>query len=114
MSGDFVSFENVRRQVDDLLELHEIPTNFSPLYFVRKLLGRIGVTGTRVRGSGSVEPHCNVLPARLYEKLGAYGDPTDDGVLFVEPGLLETLEEGSQKLCPGVYWVDRTISGHGW
>lgn len=32
----------------------------------------------------------------------------------MEPDLLETLEEGARELRPGIYWVDRMVTGHGW
>lgn len=115
MSSDFVSFDQVRRHVDDLVEAHEIPTNFAPLYLVRNLFGRVSVTASDTRErERACRDALQRLARRLHEKLGAHGYPADDAVLFVEPDLLETLEEGARELRPGIYWVDRMVTGHGW
>ena len=115
MSDNFVSFDEARRHVDVLLEAQDLPENLAPLYLVRNLFGRVSITASATR---EADEACRIalqrLSRSLHEKLGAHGYPADDAVLFVEPDLLETLNEGAREVRPGVYWVDRLVTGHGW
>ena len=54
------------------------------------------------------------MSRELNKNLRKHGRLTDDSVLFVEPDLLETAKEGAQEVRPGVYRVERLVTGHGW
>lgn len=115
MSDSFVSFDDVRRHVDGLLEAQVLPRNIAPLYLVRNLFGRVSITASdTLEADKACRIALQCLSRSLHEKLGAYGYPADDAVLFVEPDLLETLKEEAKEVCPGVYWVDRLVTGRGW
>ena len=84
-------------------------------HLVWNLFGSVSVTASDTRkGVRACRDTLERLARRLHEKLGAHGYPADDGVPFVEPDVLETLEEGARELCPGIYWVDRMVTGQGW
>ena len=115
MNGNFVSFDKVRHHVDNLLEAHEIPRRIAPVYLVRNLFGRVSITAPDTcETDDSFQGALQLLSRSLHEKLGAHGYPADDAVLFVERDLLRALEEGAREIRPGVYWVDRLVTGHGW
>ena len=115
MSGSFVSFDEVRRHVDGVLEAQVLPRNIAPLYLVRNLFGRVNVSvSDAVEADDSCRNALRRLSRSLHEKLGAHGYAADDAVLFVEPAMLETLKEGAREVRPGVYWVDRLVTGSGW
>ena len=115
MSHNFVSFDEAQRHVDSLLETQDLPENLAPLYLVRNLFGRVSITASATR---EADKACRIalqrLSRSLHEKLGAHGYPADDAVLFVESDLLNTLKEGAREIRPGVYWVDRLVTGLGW
>ena len=116
MNDQFVQFDAVFDLVIDTLDmLGEIPNDATPVYLVRDLFGKVRISVSEdVR---SHEPGTNALQAlarMLYDALGAHGYPARDGVLFVDPELLRTLDNVAQEIRPGVYWADRLVTGHDW
>ena len=104
MSGRFVSFDEVRHHVDGVFEAQKLPRTAAPVYLVRNLFGRMSVSvSNAVETDDSCRDALQRLSHGLNKKLGRYGYPTDDSVLFVEPELLETVTEGAQEVHPGVY-----------
>ena len=85
---------------------------------VRDLMGRV-----RLTVSEAVET-CEVgratlaeLAGRLHETLGARSYCVEDAVLFADSAVLEDLEAVAQEIdaeIPGVYWVDRLVTGGDW
>ena len=93
-------------------------TNFRatspPLYLVRNLFGKVSVSASEsLKADDSCRKALQDFSRSLQEKLGAHSYSAEDAVLFVESELLETLEEGAKIVRPGVYWVDRLVTGHG-
>ena len=79
------------------------------------LFGRMSVSvSDAVEADDSCRNARRCLSRSLHEKLGAHGYAADHTVLFVEPTMLETLKEGAREVRPGVYWVDRLVTGSGW
>ena len=116
MNDQFVPFDEVVDRVIDTIDtLGDILSDAVPVYLVRDLYGKVRISVSEdVR---SHEPSTNALRALaqlLYDALGAHGYPARDGVLFVDPELLRTLDDVAQKIRPGVYWADRLVTGHDW
>ena len=115
MSHSFVSFDDVRHHVVGLLEAQVLPRKMVPLYLVRNLFGRVSVSvSDAVEMDDSCRDALQRLSRALQMKLGEHGYSADDAVLFVGPDLLETLKDGAHEVRPGVYWVDRLVTGYGW
>ena len=116
MNAQFVQFDAVFDLVIDTLDmLGNIPKDATPVYLVRDLFGKVRISVSEdVR---SHEPSTNALQTlaqMLHDALGAHGYPARDGVLFVDPELLHTLDDVAQEIRPGVYWADRLVTGHDW
>ena len=117
MSDRFVSFDQVRRLVMEALDGAALPPDGSPVYLVRNLYGKLGISVAEQKEAESDGAREEAL-ARLAESfsaaLGAYGRPADEAILRVEPALLNTLHDTAREVAPGVYWADRLVTGHGW
>ena len=50
----------------------------------------------------------------LHGVLGVHAYPPDDALLFVDDALLTSLEDAAREIKPGVYWVDRLVTGGNW
>ena len=113
MSDDFVSFDEIRRRVLSVLDAGGLPGAVGPLYLVRNLLGRMRVSASDAVGDAD-RKEVQRLARDLCEKLGRHGYAAEDGVLFVEPAMLVTLAGAAREIRPGVYWVDRVVTGRDW
>ncbi|WP_420463148.1 KGGVGR-motif variant AAA ATPase [Candidatus Palauibacter sp.] len=115
MSDTFVPFDQVRRLVSEVLEGMEIPADAPPLYLVRNLFGKVGISVSEAaqddRELGEV---LSRLASRLADALAAHGHLPQKTVLFVDPALLETLGDTAQLIRPGVHWADRLVVGQEW
>ena len=54
------------------------------------------------------------LADRLHHALGAHAYSTDDTVLFLDSAMLDSLQDDARQLRPGVFWVDRQVTGRSW
>ena len=85
------------------------------VYLVRDLLGKVRVTVSEAyEDDEALRIVMRSLVANLQRVLGPHGYGTEDAVLFVDSSMLEVLDEGSREVHPGVYWVDRQVTGSGW
>lgn len=118
MTDSFVSFDDMRRRVNTVLEGLAENTSLAgiePVFLVRDLLGKL-----RVSVSDAIEEDENCLGAlagladALSKSLGAHGYSKEQGLLFVDDALLKTLRETAQELRPGVFLADRLVTGRGW
>ena len=115
MSDSFIPFDDVRSRVVSVLDAGALPADIAPLYLVRNLLGRVSLSVSEaVRANDACRDALQHLAHDLHEKLGSHGYATGDAVLYVEPALLETLEDTAREIRPGVYWVDRLVTGRDW
>ena len=115
MSDDFVSFDEIRRRVAGVLDAARLPEAVAPLYLVRNLLGRVSISvSDAVRANDAGRDALQRLAHALRDKLGLHGYSVEDAVLFVEPAMLETLAGTAGEIRPGVYWVDRLVTGRDW
>lgn len=115
MNDTFVPFDDLRSSVVQTLEGVSLEEETKPLYIVRNLFGIITVSvANRARDNEEARKSLRTFSSTLQCKLGAHAASEDDSVLFVDPDLLKSLDHGAQELCPGIYWVDRVVTGHGW
>ena len=117
MTDTFIPFDDLPRQVIDVLKAETAPDKARPLYLVRNLYGkvRISVSDT-VEADESCRDALQRLADRLSEALGAHGHPPGSGVLFVSSAMLSDLGDAAREIdgLDGVYWVDRLMTGGDW
>jgi hypothetical protein len=115
MSGSFIPFDAIRSRVVGVLDAEVLPDGITPLYLVRNLLGRVSISvSDAVRANDAGRDALQRLAHALRDKLGLHGYSVEDAVLFVEPAMLETLAGTAGEIRPGVYWVDRLVTGRDW
>ena len=115
MSDSFVSFDHIRPRVLEVLDARRLPESITPLYLVRNLFGRVSPCVSDAVGAddGGRDALQN-LARDLRGRLGARGDTSGDAVILVEPAMLETLAGAAREIRPGVFWVDRLVTGRHW
>ncbi len=111
MSNSFVSFDAMQERVVNMLKSEAIPAEIAPIYLVRDLFGKV-----RISVSDAVQEDSTLqrLAAGLHQTLGQHGYPAADAVLLVDDAMLQALNDTAQNVFPGVYWVDRLVTGHDW
>ncbi len=116
MNNRFVPFDEVFALVTRALDgLGGIPDDATPVYLVRDLYGKVRISVSEdIRCHEPARNTLYALARMLHDALGAHGYPARDGVLFVGPELLRTLDDAAQEIRPGVHWADRLVTGGGW
>ena len=116
MSDKFVAFDDIAARVKHLLEtLEPFPDKIDRLYLVRDLFGKVRISlSDAVEEDKSCRELLQRLASSLHEVLGAHGYPAEDAVLFVDADLLTDLNDVAQEIHPGVYWIDRLVTGRDW
>ena len=111
MNNIFVSFDAMQQRVVDMLASEAIPDEITPIYLVRDLFGKV-----RILVSDAIQENSTLqrLAAGLHETLGKHGYPAEEAVLFVDDAMLQALDDTAQEIHPGVYWVDRLVTGRDW
>ena len=87
----------------------------SPLYLVRDLLGTVRVVVSETSededfDSAPLTDFCGVLQAALGHRYDASGDL----FLSLDPSILESFSSSAREVRPGVYLVDRLVTGNDW
>ena len=118
MTGRFVPFDAIFERVLDAVDSAGMPEQIKPVHIVRSLHGQVRVAvSEEVEGDASRREgmeRLERLAARLHEVLGPHGGPDDGGVLFVAPILLENAGATAREIRPGVFLVDRLVTGGDW
>ena len=115
MNRLFVSFDEVRGRVKSALDAAILPEGTPEVFVVRNLFGRIGLSVSEEAEWGPpVQTALNDLAKTLKDRLGAYGRAVEQGVLQVDPALLEELRSTAREIIPRVFWADRLLVGEGW
>lgn len=115
MTPGLVLFDRIRDRVADVLASCPSLATLDRLYVVRDLRGRV-----RICVSDSMETDesraqvLQDLARRLHEALGAHGYPAHDTVVFLDSAMLQSLDDAARELQPGVFWVDRLVTGRDW
>ena len=115
MTGEFVPFDAIFERVLDAVDSVGVPDQVKPVHVVRNLHGQVRVAvSEEVEDEASRAGRLDRLAARLREVLGPHGDSGDGGVLFAAPSLLENARDTAREVRPGVYLVDRLVTGGDW
>ena len=116
MSTQFVPFDSLRDRVSEMLNTWTTTSmTDGRLYLVRDLLGKVRISvSDAVEDDDSWRAALQRLAASMQSELGAHGYPAEDAVLFVDAGMLEDLDNVAREINPGVYWVDRLVTGREW
>ena len=112
----FIPFDSIRTRVVGLLEAPDaLPADIPNLFLVRDLFGKVRLSiSDTVANDRAVRDGLTTLAAALHEALGVHAYPPDDALLFVDEALLNPLEYAAREIRPGVYWVDRLVTGGNW
>ena len=84
------------------------------VYVVRDLMGRVRLSASEHAETNETRRLLQGLAQKLQDTLGPHGAPAEQGVLFVDPGLLADLDKEAREIHPGVYWAERLITGSDW
>lgn len=119
MTRPIVPFDAMRDTVSGVLAEFRRPlANLGDVYIVCDLMGRVRLTVSEAVETCKVGRVTLVeLAGRLHEKLAARSYRVEDAVLFVDSAMLEALGAVAQEAdarIPGVYWVDRLVTGGDW
>lgn len=119
MTDPMVPFDDIRSRVTALLRSFSGSLKqIGQLYVVRDLMGRVRLTVSEaVESSEPCRATLAQLADRLHETLGTRSYGAEDAVLFVDSDMLEDLHGSARDVdseIPGVYWVDRLVTGNDW
>ncbi len=117
MNTAFVPFDEACGRARKVCEEPGIlPVQLRPLYLVCDLFGRVRISVPCKFKTDEHSTALQTLAKRLHEELGAHSYPPSEAVLFVSDALLATLKpmEKEFERLPGVYWVDRLVTGGDW
>ena len=112
----FVPFDSIQARVAALVGAPgALPADIPRLYLVRDLYGKVRLSiSDEVARSKEAHDGLESLATELSRALGAHGYPPEDTLLLVDQSLLTPLEGGGREIRPGVYWVDRLVTGGNW
>ena len=115
MTDLFVPFDRIRDRVSEVLASYPPPETAERLYVVRDLRGKVRIcVPDTVEADESGRDVLQRLADRLHHALGAHAYSTDDTVLFLDSAMLDSLQDDARQLRPGVFWVDRQVTGRSW
>lgn len=116
MNNKFVSFDEIYEIVMGVIrETEPIPENAIPIYVVRDLFGKVRLTVSEaVEEDETCRNALHHLTDSLQKELGAHSYSAQDLVLFADAEMLDDLRGEGREVHPGMYWVDRLVTGHDW
>ena len=119
MIDTMVPFDVIRPRVTAVLRSFASSLKqIGRLYVVRDLMGKVRLTvSDAVEDCDTCRGTLAQLADRLHEVLGTRSYGTEDAVLFVDSDMLEDLRSSAREMdseIPGVYWVDRLVTGSDW
>ena len=115
MSNGFVGFDRVLPRVKKTLTVPKAALGDYPLYVIRDLYGKVRLAVPQTLESD--QHACRWLRERagmLCERLGNWSLPAPEATLFLDPELMAELRRDGREICPGLFWVDRLLTGKGW
>lgn len=110
-----VWFDAIRGEVARVLEATSLQMPGPGIYLIRDLHGRV-----RIAVSGEIEvdeelrAQTMCLAQALEAALVAHGCPADRAVMFVREERLAALRDEARAIAPGVFWIDRLLTGQDW
>ena len=116
MNNRFVSFDAVYDAAVGLIgKPGAIPENATPIYLVRDLFGKVRLTVSEaIEEDETCRSALRHLSDSLQEALGAHSYPAQNLVLFADDDMLQEFHGEGREVRPGVYWVDRLVTGSDW
>ena len=88
---------------------------FGDLLVVRDLYGRVRLAVSDSTHANPVAKNwLKELATDLQASLGLRSHAADDAVIAIDLHLMRTSKKGALEISPGVFWVDRLVTGHGW
>ena len=111
-----VPFDSIVGRVNSLLQAPDaLPANIPDLYLVRDLFGKVRLSiSDEIDGDDAARDGLGRLAVALHEALGAHSYPPDNAVLSVDPEFLKSFADEAREIHPGVYWIDRLVTGSDW
>ena len=111
----FCAAANIGR-VHSLLQAPDaLPANIPDLYLVRDLFGKVRLSiSDEIDGDDAARDGLGRLAVALHQALGAHSYPPDSAVLSVDPEFLKSFADEAREIHPGVYWIDRLVTGSDW
>lgn len=111
-----VPFDSIAGHVNSLLLAPgALPANIPDLYLVRDLFGKVRLSiSDEIDKDDAARDSLGRLAVALHEALGAHSYPSDSAVLSVDREFLKSLADEAREIHPGVYWIDRLVTGSDW
>ena len=114
MSEDPVRFDSIFARVIDTLRSPK-PQGIERVYVVRDLYGKVRIAvADPLEANEQYRSWLEGEAKLLCERLGPHGHPPKDAVLFLDDELMEELHRDAREVLPGVYWIDRLLTGRDW
>ena len=108
-----VWFDSIRGRIAEILENAVLPEPC--VYLIRDLHGRVRVAApAHLEDQHEAHAKLRHLAQALEVALAAHGCPAESAVMFVREERLKTLRAESRQIAPGVFWVDRLLTGQDW
>ena len=114
MSDQFHRFDSSLPQVVDTLR-YPLPESIERIYVIRDLYGKVRLAvPDELEGDSGATSFLAGEAKLLRERLGVRAYPPEDAILFLDAELIDELHSSGRKILPGVYLVDRLLTGAGW
>ena len=112
----FVPFDVMAARVEKIMERRAPDlASAAPLFLVRDLHGRVRVSvSSQMETDEGLRENLALLAVELHEALGVRAYHPDESVLFVDPSILDSLEDTARVLRDGFFWADRVVTGERW
>lgn len=124
MTTGFVPFDATAPRIETAVaSIDSFPARIEEIHLVRDLFGKVRIS---VPDDLEEDEKCHAalreLAERLSVELGVRSYPSENGVLFTKPALLETLKDTRRPIAreaiprgrPRIYLADRLVTGQGW
>ena len=114
--NQFVPFDSILDRAVRLVEAPgALPAGIPDLYLVRDLFGKVRLSISDSIAQDDAAQEClRRLAGKLHQALGVHAYAPDDALLLVDQALLTPLEDVAREIQPGVFWVDRLVTGSNW
>ena len=115
MSNRFVGFDSVLPSVKGTLAASNGALRGYPLYVIRDLYGKVRLAvAEALERDEEANDWLRGNAQMLCERLGNRSFPAQDATLFLDPELMAELRRDGREIAPGLFWVDRLLTGKGW
>ena len=110
-----VWFDSIRGRIAEILGSAATALPQPCIYLIRDLYGRVRVAApAHLEDQHEAYARLRDLAQALEAALAAHGCPAESAVMFVREERLTTLRAESRQIAPGVFWVDRLLTGQDW